>query len=76
MKNITLTIDDKILEAGREYARRRNTSLNTLVRKLLEEKISLEKKNWIEETFALMDLAAKTNKTKLKKWKREDLYDV
>lgn len=47
MKNITLSIDDKTLAAGREYARKRNTSLNALVRVLLEEKISLEKRDCI-----------------------------
>ncbi|MBK8396071.1 MAG: hypothetical protein IPL26_12655 [Leptospiraceae bacterium] len=45
MKNITLSIEDKIVEARREYARKKNTSLNALVRSILEEKISLEKRN-------------------------------
>lgn len=76
MKNITLSIDNKILEAGRIYALKRNTSLNALVRKLLEETISMEKENWIEETFLLMDKAAKSKKIKVKKWNRAELYDV
>lgn len=41
MANITLSIDDELLNRGRAYARTRGTSLNTLVRKLLTETISV-----------------------------------
>ena len=36
MKNITLAIDETVLQAGREYAKRHNISFNFLVRKLVE----------------------------------------
>ncbi len=32
MKNITLAIDDKVLQDARQYAARRNTTVNALVR--------------------------------------------
>ena len=35
MKNITLSLDDALLEAGRQYAQRHQTTLNALVRDLL-----------------------------------------
>ncbi len=38
--NITLSIDDKLLTRGRNYAQTRGTSLNALVRKLLADAIS------------------------------------
>ena len=39
MRNITLSIDDDILQAGREYARQHNVSFNVLVRKLIEQTV-------------------------------------
>ena len=40
MANITLSIDDDLLQRGRSYAQSRGTSLNALVRKLLDETVS------------------------------------
>jgi hypothetical protein len=40
MANLTLSIDDELLNRGRSYARARGTSLNSLVRKLLVDAIS------------------------------------
>jgi hypothetical protein len=40
MANITLSIDDELLNRGRSYARERGTSLNSLVRKLLVDAVS------------------------------------
>lgn len=40
MSNITLSIDDELLKRGRLYARTRGTSLNALVRKLLNDAVS------------------------------------
>jgi len=72
MKNITLALDEDTIKAGREYARKHNLTLNSLVRRLLQQTVSKESKNWIEESFSLMD---KANFISIKKtWKREDLY--
>jgi hypothetical protein len=40
MSNLTLSIDDDLLNRGRSYAQARGTSLNALVRKLLDEAVS------------------------------------
>jgi hypothetical protein len=40
MANLTLSIDDDLLNQGRIYARARGTSLNSLVRKLLVDAVS------------------------------------
>ena len=74
MKNITLAIDEKIVHAGRLYARRHNLTFNSLVRKLLEQAVTKSSKNWLEESFALMDKA--NGKSKVKRWKRQELYRV
>lgn len=40
MANITLSIPDDLLNRGRSYAQARGTSLNALVRELLDETVS------------------------------------
>ena len=40
MANVTLSIDDELLNRGRSYAQARGTSLNALVRKLLGDAVS------------------------------------
>lgn len=74
MKNITLALDEKTIKAGREYARKHNLTLNSLIRRLLQQTISQGSRNWIDECFALMDKAEVG--TIKKTWKRDDLYRV
>jgi len=40
MANLTLSIEDELLKQGRRYAQARGTSLNALVRKLLNDAVS------------------------------------
>jgi len=73
MANITLSLDDDLIKAGREYAKKnQGTSLTNLIRKLLKDTISPSSEQWIEECFALMDKAK--GKSGGKSWSREDLY--
>jgi hypothetical protein len=74
MPNITLSIDDNLLDAGRRYANAHNTSLNALIRDLLSEAVTNPSGDWLTEAFKLMDRAQGNSRGK--KWKREDLYDV
>ncbi len=74
MKNITLSIDEDLLQAGREYARIHNISFNVLVRKLIEQTVAPKKEQWLDDTFSLMDKLDVSSGNK--KWTREDLYRV
>lgn len=74
MGNITISIDDDLLKSSREYAKKHNISLNTLLRKLLNQTITNESGQWLDECFSLMDRA--NGNSKGEKWKREDLYNV
>ena len=74
MKNITLSIDEDTLKAGREYAKKHHISFNALIRRLLEQTIKKSSGQWVKESFRLMD-EAKAN-SHGQKWKREDLYRV
>jgi hypothetical protein len=73
MKNITLAIDEDLLNRGREYAKKNNTSFNALVRELVTRTVKPGTTDWLEDTFALADRANISSKGK--KWTREELYD-
>ena len=73
MRNITISIQEDLLKAGRKYAQEHHVALNALIRQLLTKAVlKTTKKEWLAECFASMD-KAKVN-SKGKKWKREDLY--
>jgi hypothetical protein len=74
MKNITLAIEENILLAGREYAKRHHLTLNALVRRLLEQTVTKSSTQWLEECFKLADASPANSGGK--KWKRADLYRV
>lgn len=74
MKNITLSIDDHLLQAGRDYAREHNISFNVLVRRLIEQTVVKKQARWLDDAFALMDKA--DVKSGNEKWTRGDLYRV
>lgn len=74
MKNITLSIDEDTLRAGRNYAKRHKMSLNMLIRKLLKQNVTNSSTQWLTETFELMD-RAETN-SQSRRWRREDLHRV
>ncbi len=74
MPNITLSIDEELLKSGRQYAEKHRTSVNALIRTLLEQTVKSDSVQWLDECFALMDRA--NARSRGKGWKREDLYDV
>jgi hypothetical protein len=72
MKNITLALDEEILEAGRTYARRHQTTLNALVRDLLARAVVADRRAAVSEMFRLMD--AHPGNSHGQRWSREELY--
>ncbi len=74
MKNLTISLDDKLLKQGREYARKHNLSLNRLLRNNLAKTFNPTATQWLDEALIIMD----GTKARLKgrKWRREDIYDV
>ena len=72
VKNITLAIDDETLEAGRSYASRHQTTLNSLVRELLVRTVLADRRALANEMFRLMD--AHSGNSEGKRWTREELY--
>ena len=74
MPNVTISIDEELLKSGRQYAEKHHTSVNALIRSLLEQMVMRGSTQWVEECFALMDRANASSKGT--SWRREDLYDV
>jgi len=74
MPNVTISLDDELIKAGRRYAQKHHTSMNSLIRKLLEQTVKTQTTDWVSECFELMDRAGGDSKGR--GWKREDLYDV
>lgn len=74
MKNVTISLDEKVLEAGRAYAKAHNLSLNSLIRRLLAQTVLPTTENWMDELFELMDQA--NGDSHGQKWNREEIYDV
>jgi hypothetical protein len=73
--NVTIAIDERTLAAGRHYAREHHTSLNKLIRQLLERTVvRTPSEGWSDEFFALADDAQGDSSGR--RWKREELYDV
>jgi hypothetical protein len=74
MKNITLSMDENLLKAGREYARKHNISFNDMVRKLVEQAVLSPKDQWLEDTFSLMDTLSVSSEGAT--WTRDELHRV
>lgn len=74
MPNITLSIDDELLRAGRQYAQAHDETLDGLVRKLLAQTVLNDASPWLDECFPLMDRVQAHSGGKT--WNRADLYDV
>jgi hypothetical protein len=73
MPEITISLDEELLKPGRRYAGKHQMSLNTLIRKLLDQTISMESTTWLDECFDLMDRAGGDSKGR--QWRRKDLYN-
>jgi hypothetical protein len=75
MKNVTLAIDEHLLEAGRDYARRRRTTLNALIRDLLKRTVDSQYHD-IEDLFRFMDDNPPPTIPGGYQFRRTDAYDV
>jgi len=73
MRNLTLAIDEKILESSRKYARTHNMTLNGLIRHLLERTVRQDSPGKLDDLFRLMD--EHPGDSGGWQWNREDLHE-
>jgi predicted transcriptional regulator len=77
MRNVTLAIDDTLLERARSLAERRKTSLNAMIRSLLAAEVEQEDRiAWAKEGMRrLMDEAERRAVGDVPyQWDRRDAY--
>ena len=71
MAKVTISLDEKLLAASREYAKRQGKSLSALVSELLEKTVNSREGRWAEEFFALADKAKGNSRGW--KWNRDEI---
>jgi Family of unknown function (DUF6364) len=75
MKNVTLSIDEKVLDEARVYAAKRKTTVNALVRDYLT-RIASEEDRVAQARKELRELAKRsTAEVGPITWTRDSLYD-
>ncbi len=75
MANITLSLHESLIKAGRKYATAHNTSLNKIIKELLSNYINKEaQQNSIDEFLQLAQKKSGNSKGNI--WSRNDIYDV
>lgn len=73
MANLTLSLDDQLLQKAREAAVRDQTSVNALVREYLQRYVEARSRR-MEAVDALDALAERTHSTSQETWSRESLH--
>jgi hypothetical protein len=73
MKKITLSMDEELLQAGREYAQAHNISFNALVRDLVRRTVKSDSSIWVSEMIQNMRNSAGNSRGK--EWCRKDSYE-
>jgi len=78
MKNITLALDEKIINKTRDIAARNGTSLNGLIRSFLErlcgegnQSTDSIEDDWLEDIFSFSDKIVKPTKIA---WTRDEVH--
>ncbi len=73
MANLTLSVDDGILQKAREAALREHTSVNALVRDYLIRYVEAKSRR-MEAIDALDELATRSQSRSIEAWSRDDLH--
>lgn len=73
MANLTLSLDDQLLQKAREAAVRDHTSVNALVREYLQRYVDARSRR-LEALNALDALADRTHSASSEAWSRESLH--
>ena len=73
MPNITMAIDKPLLEKARAYTRRQHTTVNALIRSLLQQTVAPREDDWIDRLFRDMD--AVNARSGGRRWTREELHE-
>jgi len=73
MKNVTLSADEKMIEAARERARAEHTTLNDKFRRWLAEYVGASRRT--EDAMAVIDELSRTLRTGGRKFTRDEMNE-
>ncbi|MGH8126958.1 MAG: DUF6364 family protein [Gammaproteobacteria bacterium] len=73
MANLTLSLDDEILQRAREAALRERTSVNAIVREYLTRYVDAKSRR-LDAMDALDDLAKRSTSRSTHAWSRDELH--
>jgi hypothetical protein len=73
MANLTLSLEDSLLQQAREAALRDHTSVNALVRDYLTRYVDAKRRR-LDAVDALDAIAARSNSRSEEGWSRDDLH--
>ncbi len=73
MKNVTLAIDVGLLKLARDYGSQHGTSLNALIRRLIEKTVRQESPHWVNDLESLCRSAK--GRSHGKRWSRDELHE-
>jgi Arc/MetJ family transcription regulator len=74
MSNLTLAIDDDLLAEARRYAQIHETTVNALVRQLLEQTVRAERAQWAED-FRRFAESVRVTRTTPVTWTKEEINE-
>jgi hypothetical protein len=74
MANLTLSLEDSLLQQAREAALRDHTSVNALVREYLSAYVDAKRRR-LEALDSLDAIAARSNSRSEKSWSRDELNE-
>ncbi len=74
MKNVTLSIEDHVLDRARKLAAERGTSVNQMVRDFLAREAGVETEAQYRARRELVELARNSDHGMDWKWNREEIY--
>ncbi len=74
MANLTLSVDDELLQKAREAAVREHTSVNALVREYLTQYVNARERR-LRALDALDAVAERTGSASKGRWSRESLHE-
>jgi hypothetical protein len=73
--NVTLALDDQLLQSARRYANEHGTSLNELIRRQLEQVVAPPTVGWFESLEDHVAHAGGRSSGPGRGWTREELYE-
>lgn len=74
MANLTLSLDDELLQKAREAALREHTSVNALVRAYLKQYVNARDRR-LKALDALDEVAGRTDSSSTGRWSRASLHE-